>query len=302
MTRLRLCPSASITPTEGAVILRSDLGAFSVSGADLRTFVDQIVPLLDGSLDRRGVERELGSYAPKSVSRFLDLMKARGLIEETEEQKAPALEDRWRGQGAFLRKCGARGSLRASRVAVWGADALALAAARALAASGLGAIDLLECEAKGAGEIHEASPWCRVEAQRVDILFTEPPALLLVTIDPGDLALVRRVSWTAHEAGVRSLWGHQAGTTSMLGPLVIPGKTACRLCATAGGLGPRMPDGERQSRIDLVAAGLAMEAIKIITAYAPATLAGRMLAQDQTTFETRMHTLVMLPWCRVCGG
>ena len=301
MTRLRLSPSASITPTPDAVILRSDLGAFSVSGADLRAFVDRIVPLLDGSLDRRGVESALSTYAPKSVSRFLDLLRERGLIEEAPDAMVPDLADRWRGQDAFLAKCGARTSLRTTRVALVGRDRLALAAARALAASGLFAIDLVGGKAEEAKEIQEASPWCHVEARSLEAVSSEPPALLLATIDPRDLDAIERVSRAAHAAGVMSLWAHQAGTTSMLGPIVIPGKTACRLCATAGGLSPALPEGERHASIDVLGAGLALTAIKAVTEYAPLTLAGRMVVQDMTTFETTVHTLVMLPWCGVCG-
>jgi hypothetical protein len=45
-----------------------------------------------------------------------------------------------------------------------------------------------------------------------------------------------------------------------------------------------------------------MEAIKVLSGYTRETLGGRVLIQDLGTFETRIHTLVRLPWCRVCGA
>jgi bacteriocin biosynthesis cyclodehydratase domain-containing protein len=46
---------------------------------------------------------------------------------------------------------------------------------------------------------------------------------------------------------------------------------------------------------------VAMEALKVLSAYTPSRLGGRLLIQDLSTFETSRHTLVRLPWCRCCG-
>lgn len=276
---LRLSTSASITPTRDAVILRSDLGSFAVQGADLRAFLDRIVPLLDGSRDRRALEEALSSYSAKSVGALLDVLRDRGLIEEAGEGPF----DRLRGQDAFLARCGARGSLRGSRVAVLSMDP-PRSIVEILTASGLGAIDVLAADAE---------PLARLAA--------DPPALLIANLDPAGVDVVERVSRAAHAAGVPSLWAHGTAAASTLGPLVIPSRTACRVCATEGALSPDVPRGAPGGAGDLLASALALEAIKIITRYAPSSLAGRLWIQDLHTLDTRVHTLVRLPWCRVCG-
>ena len=70
MTRLRLSPSASVTPAGDLVLLRSDLGTFAVRGADTRAFLDHIVPLLDGSRDAAEIAAALHPYSPRSVEAY----------------------------------------------------------------------------------------------------------------------------------------------------------------------------------------------------------------------------------------
>src|SRR5207244_11448921 len=47
---------------------------------------------------------------------------------------------------------------------------------------------------------------------------------------------------------------------------------------------------------------LALEAIKLVTRYAPSELLGRQLVQNLVSLETTRHTVVRMPWCPVCGG
>lgn len=298
-THLRLSPSATITKAEGAVVLRSDLGAFSISGADLGAFIDRIVPLLDGSRDRGGIESALPSYSPKSVGALLEVLQKHGLVEEA---PASAAQSRFRGQDEFLRRCGAKASLASARVAIAGGEPHGISAAMALAAAGIGAIDLIDGDDMLAASIREASPWCSAYVQSLASLSRDPPALLVVAIDATDVGEVEWISRAAHDAGVRSLWAHRSETTTMLGPLVVPGRTACRICATVDALNPAISGAPRRARSDVLGAMLALEAIKAITEYTYSLLAGRVSIQDLRTFETRLHMLARLPWCRVCGG
>lgn len=299
MSHLRLSPSATITKAEGAVVLRSDLGAFSISGADLRAFLDRIVPLLDGTRDRGAIESALPAYSPKSVGAFLDVLEKHGLVDA-----APEGETRFRGQEEFLRRCGAKTALASLRVALAGGEAHGVYAAMSLAAAGLGAIDLIDGDSMLAASIIDASPWCRAEVRGLGALSRDPPALLIAAIDPADITEMEWLSRAAHDAGVRSLWAHRVGAKSMLGPLVVPGRTACRVCATMGGEGstPVISGAPGEADSDVLGAMLALETIKAITEYTPSLLAGRASIQDLRTFETEIHMLARMPWCRVCGG
>jgi hypothetical protein len=262
MKPLRLSPTASVTLTSAGAVLRSSLGAFQLTGADLDAFVTRMVPLLDGSRDREAVQAALSGHgSPASVARFLDLLIARGLIEE--------------GQ--------ALDRLASARVILAGPEPWGEAAAAALGASGVGAIDRL-----GEGA---------VDAER---------SLVLAAVSPDDDAEVDRVARLAHRAGVRSLWAHVDGSRLVLGPFTVPGRTACRICAGAEPLNPAIrarpsPGGRAPILARLLAGRVALEVIKVVSTGGPPRLSGRVLIEDLATFESTLHTLVRVPWCSVCG-
>jgi hypothetical protein len=165
------------------------------------------------------------------------------------------------------------------------------------------AIAAIELQAAGVGEVRRAGD--------DDALEREAQAswsLVVAAVAPENVARVERIARFAHRARVRSLWSHLAGTSAVLGPLVTPGETACRLCATAEVLNPlpaaraeAAADPRRESRERLLGHHLAMEALKALSGYTISTLGGRLLIQDLATRESSRHTLVRVPWCRVCG-
>jgi hypothetical protein len=338
MPRIRLKPSAGVTSTGAGVILRSDLGTFQITGPDLGAFLDQMVPLLDGSRDREALVQALSGYSRPSVTAFLDLLKERGLIEDV-----PSSAPRWRGPEEFFRTWSAVPAeamqrLARARVLVVGLEPWGAAAAIELAAAGIGALHVIDDGAvgpadtalrRGHGEaalaaprreilaamVAEQAPWCRVEQSPMGaldaaetLIANGPWSLLVVAIPPGDSIQVERVARLAHRARVRSLWSHLAGTTAVLGPLVTPGKTACRICATVDALNPSLAEHGHPApapRADVTGQILghlvAMDALRVISEYTPSELGGRLLIEDHTTHETSFHTLVRFPSCRVCG-
>jgi molybdopterin-synthase adenylyltransferase len=92
----------------------------------------------------------------------------------------------------------------------------------------------------------------------------------------------------------------------VIGPLTIPGKTTCRVCAESLAVNPRRDarpaEGPRAAIMARLLGHLvALEVLAIVSGYTETKLGGRALIQDLTTFETKLATLVRLPWCRVCG-
>src|SRR5262245_30502431 len=102
MPRIRISPSASVTSTEAGILIRSDLGSFQLQGHDVRIFVEQMLPLLDGSWDREVIIDSLSSYSRESVASFLNVLEERGLLETITDERPIAR--RWRGQREFFRQ------------------------------------------------------------------------------------------------------------------------------------------------------------------------------------------------------
>jgi hypothetical protein len=280
----RLALSAALTPTSAGLLLRSDLGVFQASGPRAEAFLALLTPLLDGTRDRAAVVAALSGHAPAAVAQVLDLFLDRGLVEELPE--GPLDEPR-RGQLAFFRRWSPDGApatrLAASRVVLLGEEAWAEAAAAALAEAGLGRI---------ARSLEDAGDPDR--------------CLLLAALPWQDAAACAEVARAAHRAGLRTLWARLEPNAVALGPLTVPGRTACRICAAAEGVNPKVepppPPGARRAIMARHLGNLAaLEAIKILSEYRPSLLGGRVLHQDLGTFVTRLHTLARLPWCPVCG-
>ncbi|WP_437293931.1 TOMM precursor leader peptide-binding protein [Sorangium sp. So ce426] len=341
MPSIRLSRSASITPTDMGVILRSDLGTFQLTGLDVSAFVERMVPLLDGSRDREALVEALADYSRQSVTAFLDLLEARGLVEPV-PAGAPSGE-RLHGQREFLRKWSSAPEQAAQRIAnarvlVVGLEPWGASAALALAGAGVSALRLIDGGAVGtrdvavvrargeaalgaprrgavAALIREHAPLCRVDesssaALEGDGLLSPEgrPHLLVAAVRGDDAELLERVARFGHRTGIATLFSHLAGTTAVLGPLVFPGKTACRICATTEALSPSLaarsladPAPHAGTMGQLLGHLVAMEALKVLSAYTPSRLGGRFLIQDLATLETSHHTLVRLPWCKVCG-
>jgi ribosomal protein S12 methylthiotransferase accessory factor len=264
MTRIRLSPSASVTPTTAGVVLRSDLGAFQLDGEDVRLFVTDMLPLLDGSRDAEGVAEALPGTSQASVVGFLELLRQRGLIEDVPELPDAAGEAR-QVQERFFQKCGlgpgeGTARLRAARVVVAGLEPWGAVAAQELAAAGAGALHLLDDQWVSAGDllavrtwdashlgqprrealkaaIARAAPECAVTTAPLasqdggEIAIEEGPWDLLITgLTADDLFLLARLARFAQSTGLRSVYAHLDGVEAWIGPGVVPGETACWNC------------------------------------------------------------------------
>ncbi|MFT3770606.1 MAG: hypothetical protein QM820_34710 [Minicystis sp.] len=176
-----------------------------------------------------------------------------------------------------------------ARVVVVGRSRWARAAARELSAAGVGAMET----PSGPGEAEDA-------------IAAKQPAALVIAARAGEGT--ERIARAAHAAKVTSLWAGRSGSILAMGPLVVPGQTACAACALDESLNPapprqiaNHPTSMDEARDGLLGHLVALEAIKVITRYAPSRLGGRMVVQDLAAWTSSTCTLVRLPWCRICG-
>ncbi|APV52524.1 hypothetical protein BWI17_18270 [Betaproteobacteria bacterium GR16-43] len=111
------------------------------------------------------------------------------------------------------------------------------------------------------------------------------------------------------------------GLCALVGPVVVPGETACWECLRRRRLGNDSNFEEsallqasaptaasRRRRLSppgatrLLGALVAAEAIKVVTNYTGSQLVGRQLELNLVSHTSTVHDISRLPWCRTCGG
>ena len=353
MRKLQLAKSISYTVHPGTgIVFRSDLGTFKLDGAHADVVASFILPLLDSSRDEEQIIAALPQYSGTSVSALLSLLRQYGVIEDLPERNAPK-DARLRGQEEFFRKFGVpqiHDRLRAVRVLVAGLQPWSVQAAVDLARAGIGNLEFCDT-----GRVMEEDPFFgdiwppesagmdrshtleRIFSTRFpDVSITtrsfspehgpeSPMERIDLVIDgfpPEALLEHRLVAEWCHQHLFKSLQGHVDGVSAVIGPVVIPGETACWECLRARmhpvGSDPKVeelvlrtlletPATERLRLLPAsmaVAAGslIALETLKLLTAYAPSTIFNRFLRLDLTSFESTLHPFLPVPFCKLCGG
>ena len=353
MPGIHLNPSISVIQTGAGALLRSDLATFQLQGQDAQIFTEAILPLLDGSRGREAIVDALRGYPRHRVLALLDRLEQRRVVEVFD---APE-ETRWRGHIEFFRSWTGQPQepmdrLRGARVLIVGLEPWGAAAAIELAASGIGTLRLLDDGRVGqndllsvrlwneghvgrpraeslAAVLAESSPWCRVVPgsltlirSRELILEDENWDLAIGTAERDGLRLFQSLAAFAHKHHVPSLYGCIEGLEGVIGPAVVPGRTACWNCVRlrrlanadrpeiAHALQRTLLAGDPPARLHtyvapmaaLVGHLLALEAVKLLSRYAPSQLVGRILVQNLVTLETTVHMAIRMPWCEICGG
>ncbi len=179
----------------------------------------------------------------------------------------------------------------------------------------------------------EAAPACEVTTGALEIATDRSLALddtrwdLIVAGLPGDdLRTLQAVARFADAAGVTSIGAHLDGLDAVIGPAVVPGKTACWECCRLRRLATSEPARDRaraprraarrapeRSRAHTYPSAmpalpghvLALAAVDLLARRPrdPAhPLLGRILVQNLITLETELHAVLPMPWCAVCGG
>ena len=324
MPTLRLSPTVSVFPVREQLVCRSDLATFELRGVDLPAFAERVIPLLDGSREQAEVLRALPQYSAQSVTRLLDLLVSRGVIEVVSEDPAPS---RGADLRRFLRGLSPEGTehyrrLQASRVLLVGLEAWGASTAMELGAAGVRALGLAEAKTSGASRrdalaalLAERAPGSSVVTFADDapeeVVFgsvSAPWDLAVVALpSPCPRASIERIARGLHRAHLRSLWCEVSPRGVLLGPLVTPGEAACRVCALSDALNPLPTGGAAPTRADprrfeaMVSELLALETLRVISRFSDSPLGGRATWFDSTSLESERVTLVRIPWCPVCA-
>ena len=265
-------------------------------GRAVRTLLQRLLPLLDGTRTVDDLEAALGRAAAPAVARALDLLAANRLLVDGEHR--PSDESPMTAAASFAAavtrrttQADARRALEDAHVSVLGAGRAAAEIRRQLRRMGIGRVDAAAMDAGPEGSFVLAAP-------RAD----EQPLLSALNL----AALERGVPWMQ----VLPFDGRLV----VVGPVFVPGRSACRECyalrrAACSGYDDDFDAVERTAvraaeppPLPTLAASLAsLLALRWLTADDPA-LPGRFLAVEVGAVLRVRHDLVLrVPRCPRCG-
>ena len=271
-----------------------------LEGRALKRLVPALLPLLDGTRGLEEIVALLGTPARPAVEQALALLAARGLL--TDGPPLRELPDPFAASAESLsatRRDGASPSeisrrLRQARVAIAGGPRLAATLARELLRAGAGRVDHVSWEAEGLDGTHDVA----VAAAR-----------------PDELAELSAWDRRRHDDGVAWLaLPPFDGRLAPIGPLVVPGETACLACyrlrrAATGECREELralegaPSTARGSTAleSLVAGVAALALLRYLVGLDP-TLPGSFYALDAgVPLSLSRHRVLRVPRCPACS-
>jgi bacteriocin biosynthesis cyclodehydratase domain-containing protein len=345
--RPRLRPFFYVVPLDdGRVQLRSAYRSLIISGAGAPELTRLMLPLLDGTRTTDEIVRVCDGHAPDAVRHALALLQEKAVLEDgVDDDRSPlspdlqeTFADQVRLFSSFVgNPHRVQSDLQAKRVALVGASPLGLAIGRQLAQCGLGALHVVATSAVQAGAAlalveepnRNGSSHCRFHLDpyaddAIDERVAAAAAGADLVIAPSDgpaPASNRRVNDICVSARVPWLPVVLYGSDVALGPLVVPGQTACFVCyelRMKGNLifadeyvafethllnGPsQVAQGALKAYVPIVAGLAAVEAIKFLTKFTYPIALGRLIRFNLVNYQFMVHPVLRLPRCPRCGA
>jgi bacteriocin biosynthesis cyclodehydratase domain-containing protein len=232
---------------------------------------------------------------PGTVLFLLKVLRSMGLLLDAEDLDSAddATHERLLFFSAFTAQPAAvERRLAAATVQVVGPERLAERLMRQLRSAGCGRVALLQAsglEGSGAAD------------------------LLVACADAPARSLFSQVNTFALSAGRPWLRVAAHGGQAWLGPLVLPGETACFACLEAreqanvrgSGVWPELAAGTIGAfapQEELLAVQAAAEATRFLGRYAPPATVGHLYELSATSPGTHRHPLLRVPGCRACSA
>lgn len=273
-SRPRLKPWYRLATTEAGVTARFGQSALFFEGRAARELLPSLLPLLDGTRTPDELAATLGPRTRPAIEHVLDALDAHDLLLHTEIPSGAA--------GALLAATAYEVRDPAgARASVLGGGETAAAITGLLRACGIAEV----------GETWDA-----------ELVIAAPDDDVARQLDDWNgMAIEHGVSWlplTPFD-----------GTIATVGPLIVPGETACHTCVTTRrSIDPYAPS-ERplparylsSPSLRAICAGLAATAAVRWLATGDAPVAGAVLAIEYGTQVVTRHVVHRVPRCRSCS-
>ncbi len=355
-----LAPGIDVVPlADGNLLFRSDVLTLRIEGGFARVLRDRVLPLLDGKRPFAEVAAALPDLPAAALAERLNTLVESQVLRRadaprqdfapTERTPEPFL--------AFLDTFGipaapAMERLRQVRVVIAGLEGPGAHVAATLARCGVGGLRLLDpfpCEpgnlaltpllgpdAVGAprqealrAALQQLGGETKIESGGSDPLSRERVAalcsgchLLIGCFDRGFSSVHHWINRAALAQGVPALFAESRTDAAFVGPVVLPGQTACYLCYRMRGIAceddfdaamsyEEYLDQRKQPALHArgvlptippyIGSLLAQEALRLLLGLGQSPLAGTVLEWSALTLQTEMHPVLQKPDCPVCG-
>jgi len=238
-----------------------------LKGHSFREFVQHVVPLLDGRHSFAEVHAEVSDlFAEQDLAAALELLSENSLLEDVSAWGLDGTEqERLRPQLNLFHDVSSRPweiqrKLRSARVTLFGLTGPGIAAARALVASGLGALRCVDSDRVGPADLyfspelktedcgvlrgdalkrHLVAQHAATDVQVVTHQLTDDRTVEEVTAesdfiinatDEGNISLIYKLNRACLRSKIPWISVAASAFEVVLGPAVFPGETACYLC------------------------------------------------------------------------
>jgi bacteriocin biosynthesis cyclodehydratase domain-containing protein len=248
---------------------------------------------------------------PTTVIFLLKMLQGKGLLQPGfGDSPLDAKErGRWQRQLTFLSHFvsdadGAQSVLAKARIGVVGSAELRAAISASLASVGVG--DLVDLGEAAFGAEHAD------QSSRLDLIIACKEA-------PG-FDFFDRINRACLQSRVRWLRVCVAGASAQLGPTVVPHETACYTCldlrqrahepdidgylayrSQSGAPGHHVDTTSAAPLVSIVAGQVALEAMRLLTGFAPAVTVGRFYEIGAASQAATAHDVLKVPGCPSCG-
>ncbi|MFN2606681.1 MAG: TOMM precursor leader peptide-binding protein [Acidimicrobiales bacterium] len=357
----RLLPGVEVVPVGDDVVLASDGVTLRLEGESAALFRDRVLALLDGTRTLDQVTAELPGVRPDDLRPHLDaLVRARVLGRRDEPSDGAPVDGPGAARPLlrFLETVGLSPEqvaerLDGLRVAVVGLNGPGAHVAAVLAASGVGTVVLADPFPLGPADLQLMAPTAaaraggaarhdvvrealgaaggsgRLEVMQGDALDRGVVADLVAgsdlavgCFDKGFSAAHAWLNEAGLDLGVDTLYAQLRGPTAWVGPLVVPGETACWLCWRMRAIASQEDflaamaveehlDGRRRPALaeagalpalsPLVGGMVGLEAVKHLLGLGRDALAGHVHEVDALAGRTEVHAVLAVPDCPACS-
>ena len=354
-------PGIDVVPLgNGSVLLKSDTLEIRLEGKSASFFVEQVLPLLNGQNSLSKIVASLPQLSAGDLKYYLDdLVNAHVLrLAPVPLQPASPAEQILSPMLMMLDQQGmpaakALEKLGKTRIAIFGLEGHGAQLAALLARTGIGTLVLVDpfqyqmanlalnpllgqdavgkprqnalraaLEAQGSiAQIQTGPESEEVTSQGVAALAPECN-LLVDCFDKGFSSIHHSINQASLTSGIPAIYSEAQSHIGFVGPLVLPGQTACYMCyrmrniACADDFNQAMSYEEYLIRqkspalhqrgvfpalLPYLASLLAIEILKNQLSLVVPTLASKVLEFDAFTLQTTTHHIIRDPDCPVCG-